>query len=61
MLRTMLATALLASFIARIPPPENFTPVPAAHGSRECSRSECKQDCGRNTRCWELCNHCQSP
>ena len=58
--RAILATALLATLIVRIPPPHNFTPIPAAHGTRECSRSECRENCGANPRCQDLCSHCSS-
>lgn len=56
MRQTMLATALLALLGAHITPPENFTLIPVAHGTRECGvDKQCLKNCQGDSRCERQC------
>jgi hypothetical protein len=56
MRQAMLATALLVLFGAHIIPPKNFTPLPIAHGIRECGRDEaCVKNCRHDRNCENQC------
>jgi len=50
------ATLLLVMFGAPITPPRNFTPIPVAHGIRECSVDyDCLKRCHGNASCEDQC------
>jgi len=57
MRHTLLTTALLIVFAAHIAPPRNFTPIPVAHGVRECGGwdQKCLRDCHGDRNCERGC------
>jgi hypothetical protein len=58
---TTLATTLLAFLAVHITLPETFTPIPVAHGSRECGWNQaCLKNCRGDAHCERQCRitHC---
>lgn len=56
MRQAAVATLLLVMFGVPVTPPRNLTPIPAAHGVRECSVDyECIKQCHGNAACQDQC------